>query len=153
MSKKFFVKNHTPIVETKIFSKDKKDSCIVAFDRYSRTELAKIFESYGEMAQDETYTESLMNFTKSKIKYLKDVALTSFEFDEDGESIEGSETTLIVDTRTSENEAWKNPAECKEFILNILFDSFSWGGDIFMSAFNDHISNITGQGKEEEVKN
>ena len=105
------------------------------------------------MVQDETYTDSLRNFTKSKIKYLKDVSLTSFEFDEDGEPIEGSETTLIVDTRTTESEAWKTSEECKELILNILFDSFSWGGDIFMSAFNDHISNITGQGKEEEVKN
>lgn len=153
MSKKFFVKNSTPTVEKKIFSQDGSDSCIIAFDRYSRTELMEIFESYNKINQEENYIKTLIDFISAKIKYIKDVSLTSYEFDSLGEPIEGSETIIVVDTRTTVNEAWTTPVECKQFVLDIFFDSFSWGADVFIKAFNDHIADLTGQGKEEEVKN
>lgn len=154
MAKKFFVKNESPVVEKTIYSFDGNDSCIVAFPRYTRKEIAKMFEEYHNIPQDEYFVDTLIAFVSSRIKYLKDVSLTSFDVDENGNAIEGTDlVTLIADTRTSTNEAWNSPEACKELVLETLFSSFSWGSEIFIKAFNDYIQELTSTGQEVETKN
>lgn len=154
MAKKFFVKNATPVFEKEVFSQDKSDCCIVAFNRYTRKELLKMFEEYNNIPQDEKFVESLVNFVSSKIKYLKNISLTSFEVDDNGDAIEGTDVvTIINDTRTSKNDAWKTPEECRQLVLETMFESFSWGSEVFIKAFNDYVAELTSADQEAETKN
>ena len=156
MAKKFFVKNVSPIIEKEVFAVDNSTSCVLGFDRYSRKELLGIFEDYNKLpdAKESNFVEELEKFVFSKIKFIKNISVTGYETDEFGEIIENSEFTLeIPDSRTATSEFWSNPLECKDFILSILSESFSWGSEVFITAFNDHINQLVDTGKAKEVKN